>query len=86
MVIQVACFNGQTVSKGYNWGILFKFDYGIIIVIIGDGVRWSATPDFGVDGSWGFRETMLYHIMHRNMRWEHFPKWSLFKNRKICVC
>ena len=25
-------------------------------------------------------------IMHRNMRWKHYPKWWLFKNRKICVC
>jgi len=25
------------------------------------------------------------HLMYRNMRWKHFPKWWLFTNRKICV-
>ena len=26
-----------------------------------------------------------YPIMYRNMIWKHFPKWSLLRNRKICV-
>ena len=36
-------------------------------------------------GSWNLREILLYAIMYRNMRWEHFfPKWWLSRNIKIC--
>jgi len=35
-------------------------------------------PKIWNDGSWGswdLHEIFLYHIMYRNIRWEHFKKW-----------
>jgi len=34
-------------------------------------------------GSCGLREILSYLMMCRNMRWEHFPMWQLFRNRKL---
>jgi len=33
----------------------------------------------------GLHEILLYLTMNRNMGREHFTKWSLFRNRKICL-
>ena len=50
---------------------------------------WEAATsrfwDGGRVGSKGLHEILLYSIVYRNMRWEHFPKWWPFGNRKICV-
>jgi len=42
------------------------------------------TPRFCDGRSWGLHE-ILYPIMYRNMRWKHFLKWWLIRDRKICV-
>ena len=60
------------------------FILGLIGINI-EGLGVSRLPDFGVDGSWGLHEILLSPIMYGNMRWEHFPKWWLFRNRKICL-
>ena len=56
------------------------------------GFRVSRPPDFGMGGSWlvgrgcgGLHEILSCPITYRNVRWEHFPKWWILRNRKICI-
>ena len=59
---------------------------------VNPGVLEGRDPDRFWDGDRGvfntprydFLRMLLYPIMYRNMRRKHFPKWSLFRNRKIC--
>jgi len=48
-------------------------------------VWWVTAPYILRLVSWCVHEILLYPIMYRNLRWEHFPKWWLSRNREICV-
>ena len=48
---------------------------------------WSILAGVAVLGWRGLHKILLGQcpIMCKNMRWEYFPKWWLFRNRQICV-
>jgi len=39
----------------------------------------------GMNGSWRWWGEILYPIVQRNMRWEHFPIWWLQKSKDLCT-
>lgn len=43
---------------------------------------WPHILGWGRGESWALHE-ILYPMVYRNLRWKHFPKWQLLRNRKI---